>query len=858
MTIPAGTQLGPYEVLAPLGAGGMGEVYRARDPRLGREVAIKVLPASYSRDADRLRRFELEARAVAALNHPNIVSVFDLGTHEGAPYVVSELLEGVTLRERMQAGAISPRKAIDYATQVAHGLAAAHEKSIAHRDLKPENLFVTEDGRVKILDFGLAKLTRPEESSSSATSLPTTPSVTDPGVVLGTVGYMSPEQVRGVPADARSDIFAFGAILYEMLSGQRAFKRDTPAETMTAILKEDPPDLSATNRNISPGLERVVNHCLEKNPAQRFQSARDLAFALEALSGLSGTSTAQKALAPAARKAWMRTLSLGVAAAILLALGILVGRQTVKSSQPSFQRLTFRRGFITGARFAPDGNTIIYSAAWDGNPPEIFSTVSENPGARSLGIVDAQLLSVSSTGELAVLLHPGLGPGPGSSLGKLARVPLTGGAPRELLDDVVEADWSPSGTQLAVVHSVGGRFRLEYPIGQVLYETSGWISHPRVSPRGNQVAFLDHPVRGDDAGSVAVVDTAGKKTTLAAGFASEQDTPWSPGGDEVWFTATRAGNTEKVFAAALSGRERLILRGAGSVTLRDVSRQGRGLLSQGQGRLGILCQAPGETKERDLSWLDWSRVMDLSSDGKTLLFDETGEGGGKTYGVCLRKTDGSPAVRLGDGQAIALSPDGQWVISAPQGAPQQFHLLPTGTGEERMLTHDNINHLWARWLPDGKQILFAGHEPGKGVRLYAQDLQGGKPHAITPEGVGVYFAISPDGRTVAGVGTDGRITLFPVAGGEAHPVSGAEPGLIPIEWASDGRSLFVFRSGATSGQVFRLDPATGRQELWKELKPADPAGISRILPPRLTPDGRAYAYSYGRGLDDLYLVDGLQ
>jgi eukaryotic-like serine/threonine-protein kinase len=858
MALASGSKLGPYEILSPLGAGGMGEVYRARDPRLEREVAIKVLPASYSRDADRLRRFELEARAVAALSHPNIVSVFDLGTHDGAPYVVSELLEGETLRERLRAGAFTPRKALECATQVAHGLAAAHEKGIAHRDLKPENLFVTKDGRVKILDFGLAKLTRPEDSSVGQTSLPTTPAVTDPGVVLGTVGYMSPEQVRGAPADHRSDIFAFGAILYEMLSGQQAFKRASSPETMTAILNEDPPELSSTCKNVSPGLERVVNHCLEKSPEQRFQSARDLAFDLEALSGMSGTTAAQKAMAPAAKKVWIRALGTGVVAAVLLALGIIVGRQTVKTSQPSFQRLTFRRGFDSAARFAPDGNTIVFSAAWDGKPAEIFSTVPENLGARSLGIIDADLMSVSTTGDLAVLLQPRAGPGPGSAIGKLARVPLTGGAPREILDDVLEADWSPDGAQLAVIHGVGGRFRLEYPIGKVLYETSGWISRVRVSPRGDKVAFLDHPVQGDDAGSVAVVDTTGKKMTLDAGFISEQGLAWSSRGNEVWFSATKAGNTERLYVATLAGKVRLILRTAGSVRLDDLSREGRALMTLSNTRVGILGEAPGETEERDLSWLDWSRAMDLSADGKTLLFDETGEGGGEKYGIYLRKTDGSPAIRLGDGNADALSPDGQWVIAAPQGAPAQLRLLPTGTGEERALTHDDINHLTVRWFPDAKRILFAGHEPAKGVRLYVQDLEGGAPRAITPEGMNLRFAISPDGTTVAAAGSDRRIALYPTKGGDARPIPGVQPGVLPLQWTSDGHSLFVLQRGTTSALVFRLDPATGRQQLWKELKPADPAGIARVLPPLITPDGKAYAYSYGRALSDLYLVEGLK
>jgi eukaryotic-like serine/threonine-protein kinase len=285
LTLETGSRLGPYEILTPLGAGGMGEVWRARDTRLGREVAVKVLPASFSADRDRLRRFEQEAQAASALNHPNILTIHDVGTHEGSPYLVSELLEGDTLRARLAGGAFTPRKALGHALQIAHGLAAAHEKGIVHRDLKPENIFVTKDGRVKILDFGLAKLTQAESGARAATDLPTAGTV--PGVVLGTVGYMSPEQVRGKLADARSDIFSFGAILYEMLSANRAFRGDTTADTMSAILLKEPPDLSATNRAVSPGLDRIVRHCLEKDPERRFHSAHDLAFDLEALSDVS-------------------------------------------------------------------------------------------------------------------------------------------------------------------------------------------------------------------------------------------------------------------------------------------------------------------------------------------------------------------------------------------------------------------------------------------------------------------------------------------------------------------------------------------------------------------------------------------
>src|SRR5580693_4672416 len=303
MALISGAKLGPYEILAPLGAGGMGEVYRARDSRLKREVAIKVLPHSLSLDADRLRRFEQEALATAALNHPNILAVFDIGASEGSPYVVSEILEGETLRERLRSGLMPIRKALDYASQIAHGLAAAHEKGIIHRDLKPENLFLTKDGRLKILDFGLAKLTQADPGSNPSMAT-VTHGATEAGVVLGTAGYMSPEQVRGLTLDPRSDIFSFGAILYEMLSGKRAFHGDTPADTMSSILKEDPPELNETNRNASPAIERIVQHCLEKNPESRFHSASDIAFDLEHLSGISGSAAriAQTGVMPSHRK----------------------------------------------------------------------------------------------------------------------------------------------------------------------------------------------------------------------------------------------------------------------------------------------------------------------------------------------------------------------------------------------------------------------------------------------------------------------------------------------------------------------------------------------------------------------------
>src|SRR6476646_7015063 len=345
MTLAPGTKLGRYEIRSKIGEGGMGEVYLARDIEIGRDVAVKVLPSTFSDEQERLKRFQQEACAAGALNHPNILSIYDVGKHDGSPYVVSELLQGETLRKRIGGTPLAPRRAIDYASQIANGLAAAHEKGIIHRDLKPENVFVTNDGRLKILDFGLAKLTQ-LDGQQSQTEVPTRRVDTDPGVVMGTVGYMSPEQLKGRVVDQRSDIFSFGAILYEMLSGRRAFHGESSAETMSAILREDPPELSDSNKTVSPALERIVNHCLEKNAEARFHSARDVAFALEALSGSAAvaneTTTAQSFVPTGFRvRRWMPWALIAV---LLLITGILV-------AWTYFRRDRIDAGLIEAMRF---------------------------------------------------------------------------------------------------------------------------------------------------------------------------------------------------------------------------------------------------------------------------------------------------------------------------------------------------------------------------------------------------------------------------------------------------------------------------------------------------------------------------
>lgn len=855
MPLTAGSKLGPYEIQSPIGAGGMGEVYRARDTRLNRDVAIKVLPASFSADPERLQRFAQESRAAAALNHPNILSIYDIGEHGGAPYVVSELLEGETLRERMRAGALSSRKAMDYAQQISKGLAAAHEKGIVHRDLKPENLFITNDGRAKILDFGLAKFTRPEADSLG--DAPTEQIATEAGTVMGTVGYMAPEQVRGKNADARSDIFAFGAILYEMLSGKRAFHGDSAADTMSAILKEEPRELTETNRNVSPALDRIVRHCLEKNPAERFQSARDVAFNLEALTDISTSGRSGLRAIPEEKNS--RHWLLPVLATLLLlaswAATFYLARRGMAHSNPTFHEVTFRNGIIWDARFAPDGQTIVYGAAWDGAQQEVFSSRFDSTDSRAIGLPNSQILSISSKGEMAVSLHP-VNAGPFAQSGTLARVPLAGGAPREVLDNVQWADWTPDGQSLAVIRPLpGGLGELEFPSGNVIYSPKGWVSHVRFSPNGEFLAIGDHVPGGDD-GRIVIMDPHGKARASSSFYSSVEGLAWAPSAKEVWFSAVPAGSARSIYALDLSGKERLIYRAPGGLTIHDISRTGLVLLTFDKARVSISALPPGETHERSLSWFDWSLLLDMSADGKTILFSETGEAVGASYSMFLRKTDGSPAIRLGDGGFGALSPDGRWVL-ASVGSPAKLVLLPTGVGEPKQLTDDKTEHFNFAWLPDSKSITYASAETGHQPRSYLLSIEGGSPRPITPEGV-VGGLVTPDGKSILALDSKRARWLYPIAGGEPQKFPFVlDPAERIMTFFDGGKSLLI-RTLNLPVKVTRLDLATGRREPFKEIVPADPAGVQSIPTMRFSADGNSYAYSVGRILSDLFVVDGLK
>jgi hypothetical protein len=844
----------------------MGEVYRARDTRLERDVAVKVLPATLANDPAALARFEREAKAVAALSHPNILAVHDVGASGGTSYAVMELLEGESLRQRLAEGALPPRKAAEIAREIALGLAAAHDRGIVHRDLKPENLFLTKDGRVKILDFGLARqLALP---SVGDTHSPTAAPGTEPGTVLGTVGYMAPEQLRGQTADHRSDIFSFGAVLYEMLTGRRAFLGETAIETMNAILKEDPPEISSSSsgRQIPPGLERIVAHCLEKKPDERFQSARDLAFDLVSVS----TVTVQRGAVEAPPSASHWPLRLGPSLAGLLALGLAfwAGSRLAHGGsvgEVRLKRLTFRRGNILTARFAPDGQTVVYGAAWEGRPAELFSVRTDSAESRPLGIDHANLLSMSPKSDLAVVLRKGSFQALNTE-GMLARLPLGGGAPRELQEKVFAAAWAPDGENLAIARRASsGKAVLEYPIGHVIDESFYIGAELAMSPHG-ELAFLE--ADSDAASTIWIAEAGGRKRPLVRGLAGNVwGFGWSRPTGELLFVGGRRSDSVGLRAVSPTGRERLVWPLGDGYTLHDVAPDGRLLLERAIARAGVVWMSADGGPERDLAWLDGTQLQDLAFDGSQILFSEASErdaskGGIYVGGVYVRRTDGSPAVRLGDGFPMSLSPDGKWALALVAGQAQQIVLLPTGPGTARRVPVEGVTPLSARFIENGRIAVF--HSDSKGQTLLSVvGPEGGRPKPLPLTGIDAYagVAFSPDVTRAAYVGDARRLVIVPLAGGASETVPDAVIGDCEhlSRWSRDARSLLVQNLCEVPSRVDRIDVRSGERTSWKDLAPNDRAGVVRIGPVRSTADGNGYAYGYERILaSDLFVVDGLK
>ena len=841
--LQAGAQLGPYEIVALIGAGAMGQVYRARDLRLARTVAIKVVPTDAEHHSTRLER---EARAVARVSHPHICALYDVGHEPGFTYLVMEYLEGETLAARLESGALPLSRSLSLAIEIADALDAAHRRGITHRDLKPSNIMVTPEG-AKLLDFGLAKLQDADEDPN-APAATASMGLTEDGAVLGTYPYMAPEQVEGRSADARTDIFSFGVLLYEMASGRRPFEARTRAALAAAILTFDPPPLSALCSTAPQALDRAVAKCLAKDSDARWQTARDLGSELRwILDEMTDRRMPVFASAPGRRDV-LRAIAWASGGAVLGAIsgvGIMRVAAPGRADQPPrLLRLTYSRGIVSSARFAPDRETVIYSAAWQGRNYEAFETRIGSRESRSLGISNGRVVSVSQTGEVALIVGQGT----------LVHTPLASViTPRAHLEGVREADWIPGQSELAVVRRVPGLDVLEFPIGRKVHEAPS-LSALRVSPDGNRIAVFEG---ADETGAnmnVAVVDRSGTRTVLSSSWRAAYGLAWSPRANEVWFSATEGLLAPALQAVTLAGKVRPLFHAPMLLHLQDVSRDGRVLLTMIDSRDSISCLSPNESAERDLSWLDGSWVGGISGDGKFVLFSEQ-RSGGSTAGITyLRATDGSPPVRLGEGFAEALSPDGKWALGT---APERrgWILWSAASGSARTLAADGFVGVdRGGWLAEGR-IVFSAFDATGRRRLFLQDINGGLPRPVSHEGVTLAMkAGTPDGRFAVGRTADGYF-LFPIEGGAPQRLSLLANTDTPLQWSDDSRFLFV-RRGRIPAEIHRLEVATRREVLWKTLLPRDPDGIERIQAITMTPDGSSYCYSYSRTLSNLFVTVG--
>jgi Tol biopolymer transport system component len=857
-----GSRLGSFEILGPLGAGGMGEVYRARDPRLGRDVAIKVLPLEVASDKERLKRFEKEARSASALNHPNIVTIYETGTSDGLPWIAMEHVEGETLRTLLTSGALQTKKLLSVAVQIAEGLARAHEAGIVHRDLKPENVMVTKDGLVKILDFGLAKLQGPVSGGSDEESQLPTVTGTSPGIVLGTVGYMSPEQASGKLVDYRSDQFSLGSILYEMATGRRAFHKKTAVDTLAAILNEEPESIARLKSQAPAPLRWIIERCLTKEPSDRYIATRDLARELATVQGHLTEAVSGAVLAETPGRGVRPWIPWAAAVALAGAAYAAAAFRPHRATSPSFQNVTFQQGYIWHARFAPDGQTIVYAMIGIGDdlrPAEVFSTRAGSLDPRPLGFPPGDIFSISKTGRIAV----GLARNPlVQEPATLAEASLTGGAPRPIAEDIWGADWSPDGKELAVVHFVGPKRRVEYPIGKVLYETTEWIQGPRISPNGEFVAFTEWR----EAVRLLVVDRRGVVRTLAENIGIPGPPCWTASGEEIWWSSvpnvSRAQATE-LHAVSLKGAKRIVSTLPGEFGLHDIAADGRLLLEHASKTYTMLGTFPGQPGQLNLDWLDQSTPADLSRDGKLLMFGDRGDAGSATQGAYFRKTDGSPAVRLGEGSAGDFSPDGKWTLVCRKLPKHYLVLIPVGAGEEKVIERGTpVPNGNVRFHPDGTRVIYEAAEPGGRERVYEQKIDGGAPRPLTGDGVNLIL-ISPDGKAMMTRDEGAKdVNLVPLdanAGPAARAVSLQSTYETPIHWSADGRSVLVLVDANTRPfRVDRLDLATGHRELWKTFSPPGPLGAGGLEGIVLTEDEKAWVVGYQRLFSELLVADGLK
>jgi len=873
MALTSGTKLGPYEILSPLGAGGMGEVYRARDTRLGREVAIKVLPQALAHDGDRLRRFEQEARTIAALNHPNILGIHDIGTHDGAPFLVSEFLEGVTLRDKLVSGALPERRAIEYALGIAQGLAAAHERGIVHRDLKPENVFVTRDGRIKVLDFGLAKLVSPEENRENAITLA---NPTLPGVVMGTVGYMSPEQVRGEPIDARSDLFSFGAVFYEMLTGKRAFKRETSAETMTAILREEPQALNDSGWQGPPGLQRILARCLEKNVERRFQSASDLAFAIESLSGTSfgtptGTSTrtssAKAVPQPKSRRAWLPWV---IAAALLMGTAVWEIARPVAAPANPLEKAHFARvtDFVSvEAAISPDGKFVAFISDHDG-PFDVWLTQvgsgrSVNLTQGKAGPLPGPLRSVGFSGDGSEIWIGG------GDVGMRPRLmPLTGGTPRNFLgEETVNLAWSPDGERIVyhtfvsgdpmfVADRSGANARL------IFQERPGLHNHfPAWSPDGRWIYFV-HGTPATKEMDLWRIDPSGGNPERLTQRKIDIAYPTPVGNRTVFYVARdEDGSGPWLWAFDLKRREsRRASVGLEQYTSVEASADGRKLVATISNPIAGLWTVPildRVAEEHDVKPFTVPTVRALAPrfSGSSLFYlSSLGTGDGLWR---LREGKVTEIWKGADGALLetpAVSPDGGRVaIVLRRSGKHQVHVLSSDGAELQPIAEGMVPQGSSCWSPDGKWIVTGGSDAA-GSGLFKIPSDGGSPVRLA-SGSALNPVWSPDGSLIVYAGTNVR-TFAPLLAVRPDGSSVKLPEIIlrrlgeRVRFLPDGKSL-IYMGGVLASQDFwLLDLASMKSRLLTRLQ-----NLAAMRTFDITSDGKQIVFDRLRENSQVVMID---
>ena len=850
-----GRKLGQYRIEGQLGAGGMGIVYRAQDLRSGQEVALKTISGPTLADAERRARFQREAELASSLHHPNIITVYQIGSSEidGKPidFIAMELVAGETLDLVINGSSLHEERARNIGIQLASGLSAAHAAGIVHRDLKPSNIMIGTADAVKILDFGLAKMAGP---LSQTTAYGATQSVqvglTVDGTILGSVAYMSPEQAEGKITDGRTDIFSFGSVMYEMLTGKQAFPGDSHVGSLSAVLLKDPeppkPDQA------SPAMRSLVMKCLRKDPTKRWQAMADVRLTLEELRD---EAPAQQALetkaAATSRRGWLMA-----SAGLLTGLAPAAYFATRTPPRVTFERLTFRRGDIWMARFGPNSE-IYYTAHWDGSPLATYLSIPGSREARDVGLPKGKMLSLNAAGESLVLVGgDSIAIGSASpEIGTLVRAGLSGGAPKEILQDVEDAAWSPDGKSIAIVRLVGREHQLEYPVGNILYQSD--LRPPeriRLHPSNGSVAFFGYdPEIGDY--NVMVVDAVKQATVWSRGWRTAGGLAWSPTGKEIWFSGARPSKNPAIFAVNSKGTERILNEPPGFALLHDVGRDGSMLVGVMNSKITIRALGSLTGEEEDLGWMDASSVNDISADGRTILFMELAYGEGRNPAIYIRKTDGSPAVKVGYGAHPSLSPDGKWIVSVVRnGTTNALKMFPSGAGEERTLNTGSLKLESVAWFPDQTRLLVTATEAGKPPRSYILPLAGGPAQAVTPEGVRM-TRLSPDGRRAV-VTDDVKVRLMsvPPEVSATRELGELESGNRIVTWSEDGAALILAKPIANGVELYRWDIASKAKSRLRDIHyPEDNSEFFSIV---ASPNGKWYAMSYQKDLGVLYLVRG--